>query len=86
MALLGQSGLLVALLLSGYGMVAAFLGARTRRATLVEGARRVTFAVLGVVLTVNAAMLVALLSNEFTLRYVAENSSRGTPTSSFPPA
>ena len=27
MALLGQSGLLVALLLSGYGMVAAFVGA-----------------------------------------------------------
>jgi cytochrome c-type biogenesis protein CcmF len=80
MALLGQSGLLVALLLSGYGMVAAFVGARTRRSKLVESARWVTFAVLGVVLTVNAAMLVALLGNQFILRYVAQNSSRGTPT------
>jgi cytochrome c-type biogenesis protein CcmF len=80
MALLGQSALLVALLLSGYGMVVAFVGARTRRRKLVESARWVTFAVLGVVLTVNAAMLVALLRNEFTVRYVAENSSRGTPT------
>jgi cytochrome c-type biogenesis protein CcmF len=79
-ALLGQSGLLVALLLSGYGMVAAFVGARIRRRKLIESARWVTFAVLGVVLTVNAAMLVALLGNEFTLRYVAQNSSRGTPT------
>ena len=80
MALLGQSGLLVALVLSGYGMVAAFVGARSRRAGLVESSRHVTFAVLGVVLAVNAAMLVALLGNDFSLRYVAENSSVGTPT------
>jgi cytochrome c-type biogenesis protein CcmF len=80
MALLGQSGLLVALLLAGYGTVAAFVGARTGRPRLVESSRRVTFAVLGVVLTVNVAMLVALLGNDFILRYVAQNSSRGTPT------
>jgi cytochrome c-type biogenesis protein CcmF len=80
MATLGAGGLLVALLLAGLGTVAAFAGARTRRPALVEAARGASFAVLGVVLTVNAAMLVALLGNDFGLRYVAENSSLGTPT------
>jgi cytochrome c-type biogenesis protein CcmF len=77
---LGQGGLLVALVLSAYGTVVAFAGARTSRPALVENARRASFAVLAVVLTVNLAMLVALLGNDFAVRYVAENSSRGTPT------
>src|SRR3954470_20191239 len=80
MAQLGSTGLLVALGLCGYGMVAAFLGARTGRAASVESARRVSFAVLAVILAVNAAMLIALLRNDFGIRYVAENSSRETPT------
>jgi cytochrome c-type biogenesis protein CcmF len=77
---LGQSGLLVALLLAVYGMLAAFLGARIRRPALVESARQVSFAVLAMVVVVNGAMLAALLSNDFAVRYVAENSSRATPT------
>ena len=31
-------------------------------------------------MVVNVAMLAALLSNDFAVRYVAQNSSRGTPT------
>jgi len=80
MAQLGQVGLLVALALAVYGTVAAFVGGRTRRPSLVESARRAGFAVLVAVALVNAAMLVALLRNDFALRYVAENSSRETPT------
>src|SRR4051794_1453869 len=80
MAHLGQVGLVIALALSGYGLVAALLGARTNRQAFVESARRTSFAVLGVVVVVNAAMLVALLRDDFGIRYVAENSSRGTPT------
>src|SRR4051794_23942285 len=80
MAQLGSTGLLLALGLCGYGVVAAFLGARTGSAASVESARRVSFAVLAVILAVNAAMLIALLRNDFGIRYVAENSSRETPT------
>lgn len=80
MAHLGQAGLVIALVLAGYGAVAAFLGGRTGRPAFVESARRTSFAVLGVVVVVNAAMLVALLGDDFGIRYVAENSSRGTPT------
>jgi cytochrome c-type biogenesis protein CcmF len=80
MAQLGSIGLLLALALCGCGMVAAFAGARTGSRTLVESARQAGFAVLAVVLTVNGAMLVALLRDDFGIRYVAENSSRETPT------
>ena len=77
---LGTSGLLIALLLSVYGMLAAFVGGRGNRPAFVESARRTSFAVLAMVIVVNAAMLAALLGNDFSIRYVAQNSSRGTPT------
>jgi len=77
---LGQVGLLLGLVLSAYGMTAAAVGARTRRPGLVESARLTAFAVLALMITVNGAMLVGLLTNDFSLRYVAGNSSTGTPT------
>ena len=80
MAALGAGGLVLALVLSVVGMLAALAGARTRRPGLVELARLTSYAVLAVVVLVDAAMLVALLGDDFSLRYVAENSSRGTPT------
>jgi cytochrome c-type biogenesis protein CcmF len=80
MAPLGQAGLLVALVLAGYGTVTAFVGGRTGRPALVESARRAGAAVLVAVALVNAAMLVALLRDDFAVRYVAENSSTTTPT------
>jgi cytochrome c-type biogenesis protein CcmF len=45
----------------------------------VQTARRIAYAVLGTMVVVDGAMLAALLSNDFTLRYVADNSSRETP-------
>jgi cytochrome c-type biogenesis protein CcmF len=80
MGRLGTYLLLLGLVLSSYGMVTAAVGARTGRTALVESARRAAFALLATVVVVNATMLVALLRNDFTLRYVAENSSVGTPT------
>jgi cytochrome c-type biogenesis protein CcmF len=80
MARIGTVALALALGLSVYGAVAAVLGARRRRAILVESARTVSYSLLAMVLAANAAMLVALLSDDFSIRYVAENSSRATPT------
>ena len=79
MGFLGTYGLMLGLLLAVAGAVAAAVGARTDRPALVEAARRIAFAVLGTMLVVDGAMLAALLSNDFGLRYVAGNSSRETP-------
>jgi cytochrome c-type biogenesis protein CcmF len=80
MGQLGTYALLFGLVLSGYGMVAAAVGAKTDRPALVESARRAAFGLVVVMVVVSGTMLVALLSNDFALRYVADNSSRSTPT------
>ena len=80
MAHLGTFALLLGLALSAYGVVAAAVGARTGHPALIESARRTAFALLATIVTVNVAMLVALLGDDFALRYVSENSSRATPT------
>jgi len=79
-AALGVFALAVAMALSIYGVVASVMGARRGRPLLVESARTTAYSLFAVVLVANAAMLVAILSNDFGLRYVAENSSRETPT------
>jgi len=76
---LGKYGLLLGLVLAGYGAVVAAVGARTERTTLVESARRAAYGLFATIVVVNGAMMVSLLRNDFTLRYVAENSSRETP-------
>jgi cytochrome c-type biogenesis protein CcmF len=47
---------------------------------MLESARTTAYSVLALVLVANAAMLVALLTNDFSVRYVATNSSVATPT------
>ena len=76
---LGSYGLVLGLVLAGYGAVATAVGGRTERPALVESARRTAYALFATILVVNGAMLVALLRNDFTLRYVAGNSSLATP-------
>ena len=68
---LGTYALLLGLALAGYGAVAAAFGARTARPALVDSARRSAYGLFATVAVVNGAMLVALLRNDFALRYVA---------------
>jgi len=79
MSQLGTFLLLFALAVSGAGLLAAVAGARTGRPALVEGARRCGFGLAATMVAVNATMLTALLTNDFAIRYVADNSSRQTP-------
>ena len=79
MSQLGSYLLLFGLVVAGFGLVAAAVGAKTGRPGLVEAARRVAFGLVAVVAAANVTMLVALLTNDFALRYVAENSARETP-------
>jgi cytochrome c-type biogenesis protein CcmF len=77
---LGTFALLLGLCLAVYGLVASVIGVRRNRPLLVESARTTAFSLLAMVAAANGAMLAAILSNDFSVRYVAENSSRATPT------
>src|SRR4051812_3140755 len=79
-AVIGTFALFLALAVAIYGAVASFVGARSRNALMVESARTASWALVALVLIANATMLVAILSNDFSLHYVAENSSIATLT------
>jgi len=76
--LVGYSGILVALALSLVGAVAAFVAAarRGRTSPLARSAAYVNGALL---LVANLAMVVALVTNDFSVSYVAQVGSRSTP-------
>ena len=79
-ALVGTLSLALALALALYGGTAAIVGARTGRPRVVESARTAAYSLFALVVVANLAMLAALLADDFSLRYVASNSSRATPT------
>ncbi|HET9893454.1 MAG TPA: heme lyase CcmF/NrfE family subunit [Streptosporangiaceae bacterium] len=80
MSQLGTYLLLFGLAVAGYGLIAAAVGAKTGRPGLVESARRCAFGLFAICVAANATMMTALLTNDFTIKYVAENSARETPT------
>src|SRR5439155_14275290 len=77
---LGTFALVLGLALAVYGLISSVIGARRNRPVLVESARTSAYSLLAVVAAANGAMLAAILSNDFRIQYVAENSSRATPT------
>jgi cytochrome c-type biogenesis protein CcmF len=77
---LGRYALLLALALAVWGLLAAMFGLRRQRPLAVQSARTTAFGLLAAVAAANGALLAALLSDDFAVRYVAENSSRATPT------
>src|SRR5947208_15057958 len=77
---LGTFCLALRVALAAYGLIASVWGVRRGRPLFVESARSTAYAVLGALAAANGAMMAALLSNDFSIRYVAENSSRETPT------
>src|SRR5919109_727988 len=79
-AFLGTLALALALAVALYGAVASFKGGRTGSPLLVESARRSGMSLVALVAAANGAMLAAILTNDFSIRYVAENSSLSTPT------
>src|SRR6266508_2598390 len=76
---LGYAATVAALALALFGCIAATVGASTERHALVVSSER---AAIGVWLLVTACMLLlvyAFLSFDFSVRYVASNTNRGTP-------
>ena len=80
MGRLGTFALTLGLGLAVYGAVASVIGVRRGRPLLVESARTSAYSLFAVIAAANGAMLAAILGNDFSIRYVAENSSRATPT------
>jgi cytochrome c-type biogenesis protein CcmF len=78
-AVTGQSAVLLGFLASLTGVVTMAVGLAKRRPTILRAGRTYTWLILIAAVVAAAAMEHALLSNDFTLRYVADNHSRSTP-------
>jgi cytochrome c-type biogenesis protein CcmF len=77
---LGQASILMALALAIYAIVAGVLGALRRDARLQTSARYTAIAVFLATTTGIAVVEVALLLNDFSVKYVAQHSSIASPT------
>jgi cytochrome c-type biogenesis protein CcmF len=73
---IGYTGLLLALVLSAFAMVAPVLGVRLGRHDLIKAGERGAYALAGVVVLSSASLLWALMSRDFTNLYVWEYTSR----------
>jgi cytochrome c-type biogenesis protein CcmF len=76
---LGRFVILVALAAAVYGAAAAVLGARRRDPRLVQSAENSGLVVFGLVSLAVLALEVALITSDFSIRYVAMTSTRATP-------
>ena len=76
---IGQAGLLIALLLAGYAVVASFLGAWKRIPELAVSGRYALYSVPVVLLVPTLALLLAFVTNDFSIKYVFENSNLAMP-------
>jgi cytochrome c-type biogenesis protein CcmF len=79
-AFVGRLALGLALAVAAYGAVAAVVGGRRRDDVLVESSRTTAYSLLALAAVAFAALAVATLGDDFSLGYVAANSSRETPT------
>lgn len=76
---IGYFSLLIAVLASGYSIIAASVGRSRGRPELVRSAVNTTFAVAGLLTISLAALLYAFLTRDFQVAYVADYSSRNLP-------
>ncbi len=78
-ATLGTAGVWLGLFGAVVGVATLALGLRRRDPRLLEAGRKYTWVILGGAVLAVVAMETALLSHDFSLKYVAENGSRQTP-------
>jgi cytochrome c-type biogenesis protein CcmF len=80
MILIGELSLWVALLMAAWGATVGFASAATRRADLVASAERAMYATFGFVLLAAIGLWTALLTSDFSFRYVASYTSANLPS------
>ena len=74
------SGLLLfSFFLAGYGTWSAFMGGRWRQSRLIKSAERTTIVLFSITSFVMVALMVAFVSRDFSLKYVAHYSSSTLP-------
>ena len=76
---LGYGATVAALALAVWGALATAMGARTGRPNLLRSGERAAIGVWVLITACIALMLYAFLTFDFSVRYVAFNTSRGTP-------
>ena len=77
---LGYIALVLAFIVSIYGIAASAIGARSNRLELISSGRNSVYVVSGLVLIAALLMWRALLTNEFQVEFVATHSERALPT------
>ena len=80
MILVGELSLWIALLMCAWSATLSFAGGATRRADLVASGERGLYAGVGFVVLASAGLWTALLTSDFSLRYVASFTSANLPT------
>ncbi len=75
----GQGGVVLALALAAYGLAATLAGLRWRVPQLLASARNANVGVAALLTLASLTLLYALVSSDFSLRYVWEVSSRAAP-------
>jgi cytochrome c-type biogenesis protein CcmF len=78
-AALGTAAVTLALASAVLGVATLAIGLRRRDPRLLRGGQRYVWLVLAGAVLATGAMQVALVTNDFSLRYVAQNGSRATP-------
>ncbi len=76
---LGAAALVAGLAIALSTIAAGLIGARTRDPRLLAAARNGAYVVAGLLLLASLSLIVAFLGHDYSLRYVAERSSRAMP-------
>src|SRR5919205_4569219 len=80
MILVGELSLWVALLMAAWCATASFAGGATRRPELAASGERALYATFAFVLLASAGLWTALLTHDFSLKFVASFTSANLPT------
>ena len=78
-AAIGFASLLLALAMACWGIAAPLLGVRTGRAAFFTGARGAILGQFVFVTVASLALIYAFVTTDFSIKYVAQNTTRATP-------
>ncbi|MGI8400074.1 MAG: heme lyase CcmF/NrfE family subunit [Gemmatimonadaceae bacterium] len=79
MILVGELSLWVALLMAAWAATVSFAGGQMRRGDLIESGERALYATLAMVVLASIGLWTALLTHDFSIKYVASYTSANLP-------
>ena len=78
-AALGHASIILALLLALWGIIAPIIGARTGRQQFYASTRAAILGQFLLVTLASCSLIYALVSTDFSIKYVVFNTTRATP-------